>query len=159
MIQRIQKHYEESRDHLVKQAYSALGDRGYAEDCVQETYERAIRYYQALGQGSFEGWMVGIFRNTIRDYLTYIKNNGLSQEFCEEDLEQEGSLDISAINKIMLLEEILQHANSQDVINILSLYYLQGYSAKAVSILTGATVFAVYNTASRFKKSLEEKYG
>lgn len=157
MIQRIHDHYVTHRKQLVKQAYSTLGDSGYAEDCVQETYERALKYYAAYSEGNFEGWFFGIFRNTVRDYLSYIRNNGMSQQFEEDGVEEE-RVTISSVNKLLLFKEVTEYSAEELTTSILTLYYLQGYSAKAVSILTGATVFKIYNIANKFKNSLEEKY-
>ncbi|MFI5998404.1 sigma-70 family RNA polymerase sigma factor [Streptomyces sp. NPDC051362] len=61
----------EHRDGLVSYAERMLGDRGLAEDIVQETIIRAWRNTDRLlgMEGSVKGWLFTVTRNLVIDWV------------------------------------------------------------------------------------------
>jgi RNA polymerase sigma-70 factor (ECF subfamily) len=61
--------YQEHGASLLAYATRLTGDRGAAEDVVQETLLRAWRHPEVLvnGQGSVRGWLLTVARNVVVD--------------------------------------------------------------------------------------------
>ncbi|MDH2391695.1 MULTISPECIES: sigma-70 family RNA polymerase sigma factor [Streptomyces] len=61
--------YEEHGNALLAYATRLTGDRGAAEDVVQETLIRAWRHSESLvnGKGSVRGWLLTVARNIVTD--------------------------------------------------------------------------------------------
>ena len=64
--------YQEHGASLLADATRLTGDRGAAEDVVQETLLRAWRHPEVLvnGKGSVRGWLLTVARNVIVDLGT-----------------------------------------------------------------------------------------
>ena len=61
---------EEYGDYLFRYAYSRLRETNAAEEAVQETFLAGVRYAeQFAGRGSERGWLVGILKRKIIDYI------------------------------------------------------------------------------------------
>ena len=61
---------DEYGDYLFRYAYSRLRDANAAEEVVQETFLAGIRFQdQFSGQGSQRGWLLGILKRKIVDYV------------------------------------------------------------------------------------------
>ncbi len=57
-------------DYLYRYAFSRLRDSNAAEEVVQETFLAGVRYReQFLGHGSIQGWLLGILKRKIVDYV------------------------------------------------------------------------------------------
>jgi RNA polymerase sigma-70 factor (ECF subfamily) len=57
-------------DYLYRYAVSRLRDSNVAEDVVQETFIAGIRHHdQFSGKGSQRGWLLGILKRKIIDYV------------------------------------------------------------------------------------------
>ena len=61
---------EEYGDYLFRYANSRLRDANAAEEVVQETFLAGVRYSeQFAGRGSERGWLIGILKRKIIDYI------------------------------------------------------------------------------------------
>lgn len=61
---------DEYGDYLYRYAWSRLRDDNAAEEAVQETLLAAVRFQdQFSGQGSERGWLLGILKRKIVDYI------------------------------------------------------------------------------------------
>ena len=61
---------EKYGDALFRYAYSRLRDSNAAEEVVQETFLAGVRYSeQFAGRGSEQGWLIGILKRKIVDYV------------------------------------------------------------------------------------------
>lgn len=61
---------DEFGDYLYRYAYSRLRDSNAAEEVVQETFLAGVRYAeQYAGRGSEQGWLTGILKRKIVDYV------------------------------------------------------------------------------------------
>ena len=67
----ITKHYIENYKRLVKRSMWRVPNKSLAlaEECVQEAYARALKYYSTFNpkQDLFNNWFEGILRNAIND--------------------------------------------------------------------------------------------
>lgn len=52
---------------LDRVAFALTGDRQAAEDLVQDTVLRGLRYFDSFGEGDFRAWMIAIMRNLARE--------------------------------------------------------------------------------------------
>ena len=71
---------DEYGDYLYRYAYSRLRDANAAEEVVQETFLAGVRYAeQYAGRGSEQGWLTGILKRKIVDYVRRrVKDNRAS---------------------------------------------------------------------------------
>ena len=61
---------EQYGDYLFRYAYSRLRDSNSAEEVVQETFLAGVRYLeQYSGRGSQRGWLLGILKRKIIDFV------------------------------------------------------------------------------------------
>ena len=61
---------DEYGDYLFRYAYSRLRDPNAAEEVVQETFVAGVRYAEQFsGRGSERGWLLGILKRKIIDYV------------------------------------------------------------------------------------------
>jgi len=61
---------DEYGDYLYRYAYSRLRDSNAVEEVVQETFLAGIRFREQFsGQGSERGWLLGIMKRKIVDYV------------------------------------------------------------------------------------------
>jgi RNA polymerase sigma-70 factor (TIGR02943 family) len=61
---------DEYGDYLYRYAWSRLRDSNAAEDVVQETFLAGVRFlHQYSGQGSERGWLLGILKRKLVDYI------------------------------------------------------------------------------------------
>ena len=68
---------EEYGDYLFRYAYSRLRETNAAEEVVQETFLAGVRYSeQFAGRGSERGWLMGILKRKIVDYIRARNKHG-----------------------------------------------------------------------------------
>jgi RNA polymerase sigma-70 factor (TIGR02943 family) len=79
-------------DFLYRYAWSRLRDANAAEEVVQETFLAGVRYHeQYAGHGSEQGWLVGIMKRKIIDYVrAQVKHSGTAS--LEDDPDPSGQL-------------------------------------------------------------------
>ena len=83
---------DEYGDYLYRYAWSRLRDSNAAEEVVQETFLAGVRYAgQFAGRGSEQGWLVGILKRKIVDFVRRrVKENRVSPY--EDDLDPTAQL-------------------------------------------------------------------
>lgn len=144
---------------LVARAKGRAGTKENAEDIVQETFSRAIKYWGSFDPRHKElgAWFNTILNNTTKDYMKSENNFGMSMEFEEED--QEGlpfkPTDARLIARIQEDIATKNHANQE----ILTLYFLNDYTPRAICEVVDASINTVNSCISRFKVELSAKYG
>lgn len=68
---------DEYGDYLYGYAYSRLRDANAAEEVVQETLVAGVRYqHQFAGKGSERGWLLGILKRKIVDFVRLRSKHG-----------------------------------------------------------------------------------
>lgn len=149
--------YEETYKEYLKQATRSLGDPFYAEDCVQESFENALRYLKTFKGPCLRSWFSKVFRNTVINYISYIRAGGVVTELKYKDhpiYPQE----ISDRFKGVVEGEIDKFECSPRDKLILDHYFIKGYGAKLTAISAECTEGSVYMVANRFKNHLVLKY-
>ena len=72
-------------DYLYRYAYSRLRDANASEEVLQETFLAGIRYsHQYAGKGSQRGWLLGILKRKIIDYVRMRAKHAQSRSYEDE---------------------------------------------------------------------------
>lgn len=76
---------DEYGDYLFRYAHSRLRDANAAEEVVQETFVAGVRYQQQFsGLGSERGWLLGILKRKIIDYVRARARHSSEKRFANE---------------------------------------------------------------------------
>ena len=149
----IEEHYRDNFDTLVKRAYRSLGDRHLAEDCAQETYERAIKYSDRITHDNFNAWFNVVFFNTVLKYLSFIRSKGMMMETYVEETTEDYTQKEAFISITTKLESVSLKPKVKEAI---TMYLLKGYSSDEVSACLGMSPNSVRSHVKRFKAKLME---
>lgn len=144
---------------LVARTKGRAGTPENAEDIVQESFVRALKYWGSFDPAHKElgAWFNTILNNATKAYMKVENNFGMSMEFDENDVEPEQfkPTDVRLIKRIEsdIAKKSLQ---SQEV---LSLYFLHDYSVQAIMEVTDIDAKSIKNRVTRFKAELNNRYG
>jgi len=154
IINRIEEHYRANRRTYVQRFSRPTGTMWAAEDVVQTTYERAIRYAASYrGEQSLEAWIWRIARNALIDWLN--EERGVQyEEFDEFQFEAPKLIDTSAL--YLSVESWIQEEN-EDVVPLLELHFLQGYTIKDVYQCNKYTYPNTRKIIQRFRSKVRER--
>lgn len=147
----IEEHYRDNRFTLVKKLRNATGSMHNAEDCVQEAYTRACKYWSTYdGNLGFSSWIGGILSNCIRDTQKDQILKGMVQEdaIAFSDCVQPDGTDGVYLNELRASISILPVRTR----HVLRLYLLEGWTGKEVAQATNYSAEAVRQIVSRFKR-------
>lgn len=152
----IEEHYQANRSKLVKRMTFRSGTEWDAEDIVQEAYVRAVKYFASFDNRNFDSWFNTILNNALREH----KNNekGFSTSSIEEEEELEG-VPCNQYNQL-IVEEIYEIINtkSENQIEVLTLFFQNGYTARDIGHITNHTYSATHQMIQRFRNELKELY-
>ena len=77
---------DEYGDYLYRYAYSRLRDSNSAEEVVQETFLAGVRYFEQYeGRGSQRGWLLGILKRKIIDFVRRRAKHNQTSSYSEEN--------------------------------------------------------------------------
>tara|TARA_R100000501_G_C2572409_1_gene78798 strand:+ start:248 stop:718 length:471 start_codon:yes stop_codon:yes gene_type:complete len=148
---KIEKHFREKNDGIVKKIARHTGNIYNAEDVVQETYYRTCKYWHTFTDGMvFNTWFGTILNNAIKDYFKKEMSHGMS-----EDLPPDHHAPIRILQRIEL-SELLADIDEQDerVSRILRLYLLDGYTSKEVAEIVPESAANIRKIVQRFRDGL-----
>jgi RNA polymerase sigma factor (sigma-70 family) len=149
--------YEENYNSYLSQAKKFLKDHHYAEDCVQEAFEDALKYLKTYRGPCLESWFSSVFRNKVRDYHNFIRNAGMVIELKYKDHPIFPDEIVDRYKGV--IEEEIEKFSKKPVENkTLTCYFLRGYGARLTAISCETTESAVYSLAHRFRNHLAHKY-
>lgn len=151
----IEAHYRKNRFALVKRMSFRAGD--YAEDIVQESYTRALKYFASYKEEhSLDAWMSRIMNNCLKEH----KNN--EKGYTALSFEEE-EIDGIPCNRFAesVVGEIYDLISTKSVVamDVLTPHFQQGYTAKEVSEITEYTYANCHKIINRFGQELKELYG
>jgi RNA polymerase sigma factor (sigma-70 family) len=150
--------YEKNYKNYLGRARRFLKDYHYAEDCVQEAFENALRYSDTFTEGlSLESWFNMVFLNTVRTHLSKIKAQGVVVELTYRDHPPVPETVKEMYGDIVEKEIHLYTKDEKKRLALVS-YFLNGHKAKAVEIISGLSQAQVYVVAHRFMIHLSKKY-
>jgi len=156
MIPMIEKHFRDNRQRLVKRMSYRAGSPAAAEDIVQESYYRALKYHRSFDGKNFDNWFSTILNNTLKEYKNSEK--GYSAAEYEED-EGDGTPCQMYPSRVMVQIFELIETKSLVQIEVLMLYFHQEYTAKDISVITSHTYSQVHQIILRFRNELKDLYG
>ena len=155
IVQRIEEHYLANRRMYVQRFSRPTGTMWAAEDVVQTTYERALRYAASYrGEQTLDAWIGRIARNSLIDHLN--SERGLiHEEFDEFKFEAPKSIDTSAL--FLSVEKWIGEEN-EDIQPLLELHFLKGYTATEVYQCNRYTYPNVKKILQRFRDKVKKKW-
>lgn len=155
--------YEAMYDDLKKRAYNKMKQFNLAnelsEDCVQETFKRALAYKGNLkDEARVVGWINSIFNNVLRDMQRVEINRGLSLEF-EEDLHDGQEMSVADQQLLKRLNELLEEKKDPEIRNIIYLKHFKGYKPSEIEKYSKHNSNYIRKILWEFTKEAKERYG
>lgn len=154
----IEQHYVDNYERLVKRSTYRVPHRSkaLAEECVQEAYVRAIKYFPTFDEkrDSFEKWFEGILRNAINDCRAIEKDRGVTHELIDED-----GVDLTPTKRekytaIGLIKSIKDSKYKL----VLSLFLLYGFQSAQISEYTGLTHSNVRQIIYKYRRNASDLF-
>jgi RNA polymerase sigma factor (sigma-70 family) len=155
MNQFIENHYKVNFQKILKRMAWRTGNLHQAEDIVQESYYRALKYFNSCREGEFDKWLSMILSNTLKDS----KREEMGVVHVDIDEEEEGQLICSLIPSQTMREiyELID-TKSESQIEILNLHLKHSYTPVDISYITEYSYAQVHKTIQRFRKEVMELY-
>lgn len=132
-----------------------------ADDVVQESCLRALRFFDGFRGGDSRAWLLKIVRNTCYSWVRKNRPAELSDEFDEASHSPEkdaGGAEASLIARAES-ERVRRALESLPVAfrEVIVLREIEGLSYKEISDLTGAPMGTVMSSLSRARQKLREQ--
>jgi len=145
-----------SRARLFRVAFSWSHQSDVADDLVQETMAKAIKYARQLrDKNAMESWLFGIMANCWRDYLRKQK----PMDDIDDDLLSHNDTPEQHYERQDIVD-LIQNTMSELPIGqrqVLSLVELEGFSYSEVAEILSIPVGTVMSRLSRARKQMAEK--
>lgn len=155
MLNLIENHFKDNRQKLVKKMTFRAGSPEAGEDVVQTAYERAIRYRRSCDPERFNQWFSMLLNNALRDY----KNAEKGFIYVELDDEDQETMECPSYPESIMREIFeLIDTKSADQIEVLTLYFKQGYSALDITHITEFPYKRNHQIIQRFRNELKDLY-
>jgi RNA polymerase sigma factor (sigma-70 family) len=158
MNETIDEHYRKNFNNLVKKLSYRAGTEWDAADAIHDAYERALKYFPSFNpdKSPFNLWFSRILSNALKDQ--YAKNMGRYNdlEFDEEIVDGTPCEHVPRKMK----EEIEARIDNRKphISEILTLYFVNGYTARDISRMVESSHVAVNQTIFRFREELRKDY-
>ncbi len=157
MLQKIEKHFNEKRDTLVKTLCArnrvSIDD---AEDIVQEAYLRAIKYSESFNVklSSFDTWMAQILRRTCSNYYNANRTGGSYVDL--EDYHVSTTEDVlEACIKIEEVEFVIEQLQGERK-QVSYLYFIKGMKPRDIVKLLDIGINKVNNEVRVVREYLKK---
>ena len=148
------KHFNEQRTKTLKRLGFQAGTPQAAEDILQESYYRALKYYNSYDGRNFNHWFNRIVQSCFIDFKN--EENGYIPE--DPDAEEEMINCPSYPSHIMGEVYELIDTKSAVQIEVLNMYFKYEYSAKDIAAITEHSYAQCHKIISRFREELKELY-
>lgn len=127
-----------------------------AEDVVHTAYERAIKYHKSFNQEDFGKWFNMVLNNALRDFQA--EERGYTPIGEDED-EEAATLDCPHFPE-HIMREIYELIDTKSVaqIEVLNLYFKQGYNAVDIANITNYSYAKSHQIIQRFRNELKDLY-
>lgn len=155
-MQLIEDHYNQNRRKLLKRLTFRAGTEWDAEDILQDSYERALKYIHSFSGDDIGPWFNTIVNNALREHKNASKGY-VAHPFEEE--EEEGIPCNHYSERVV--KEIYEMIGKREPAQaeILMLHFQQDYSAIDISRITDHSYHNAHKTISRFREELRRLYG
>lgn len=158
----IEAHYKTHYNKFVNIAARRLSNnRAWAEEAVQEAYERLIKYIHTNESDTIDGLFVKVFHNAVNDkFNSEMRAATVLSEEEEDILQIKGVFECEYfLTKNILMNEVTHVLNSKHR-EVLRYYYLFGMDYRDINqLVTDVTSASCRKIVSRFTEEMEEKYG
>lgn len=142
-----------------------LRSRADAEDAVQESYLRALRFFDGFRGGDSRAWLLKIVRNTCYSWARKKRPAGAEEEF-DEAVHSSGAAgggaSPDAEAKLVSGAESERVRRALDALpeafrEVLVLREIEGLSYKEIAEVTGVPMGTVMSSLSRARQKLREQ--
>jgi RNA polymerase sigma-70 factor (ECF subfamily) len=141
-----------------------LRSRADAEDAVQESYLRALRFFDGFRGGDSRAWLLKIVRNTCYSWVRKNRPAGAEEEFDEAMHSSSSGAGADAEAKLVSRAESQRVRRALDALpeafrEVLVLREIEGLSYKEIADVTGVPMGTVMSSLSRARQKLREQLG
>jgi RNA polymerase sigma-70 factor (ECF subfamily) len=156
----LEEHYKKNYRRLLNIAYGWLGGNYQsAEDVVQETYYRALKYSDSYSEdlSAFDTWITTIFNRCVKDFKKAEREFSGYVELEEHHLVEDEDYLVnlgSVRNMVTEIEDLRPEAR-----HIVYLYFIKGYAPREIVKVLDINNKKVRMTVHRFKQRMKLKYG
>ena len=159
-VDEITNYYKENYGRMKCIARNKTGKNHSAEEIVQETFLRAIKYYHnySPAKGSLHNWMNGVFTSRIKEWQKGIMLQGGNREIREDDIVSNDTVgeDNKTIAEIKGMIDRLKNPLTRQ---ICYLSFIQEFTPREIEQVVGCKVGYIRNRIWLFKKDLRVVYG
>ena len=151
--------YEEEYQKYIKRVQNRVGNVWNAEDVVQESFTRALKYLDSYdGSVPLDNWFSTILNNAARDCKKQEMLDGMS--YGDEDEEGTDTLDNSSF-KTEMVEKIAGeiHQLHGPIRAALAGTVIHGWKPSEVAEISTLSANHIRVLLCRFKDEMREKYG
>jgi len=159
MYKLIEQHYIENAHRLVTLLSNRAGGIPNAEDVVQESYTRALRYRKSFNPDEQElgAWFNKIMNNALRNAQQAERRLGMSVEYTED---MDEIIDLLEWEEDMVSNIKKDVASKNTVVRqVLQLYLFNQYKPREIAQVLDMSNAYVRTIAKEFKIELRAKYG
>lgn len=154
-LQQIEEHFITQRKTLLKMAQRRLGDF-WAEDAVNDAYERVIKYQEKFIQGlSMDAYIKRVLDRVLKNY----QNDKFPDTELEDWMWESGEL-ADEMRAKGVLQSVLEDLCEieEPARSCVYLQMIQGERIDRVSVITGCTEGSIKMACLRFRREMREKY-
>ena len=156
----IRLYYEGNYKRMAKIAYNVTKQGCDAEEVVQETFARALKYYHSFSPSisTLHQWVNGIFTRCIKDFHRDKRLQGMSLELKDEDITSGET--IGEDNKTLEeIEGMIRSITAPLIRQICYLSFIQEYTPREIAQVVDSKSSYIRNCVYRFRKDLQVVYG
>ena len=158
----LREFYEENFNLIYKFVFSRLsGNKSYAEDMVHDIFFEAMRSFNSFrNKSSFSTWIMGIAKHKIADYYKKASREINCIQLDEETIDFGFKEEETGIISLQNYDQVLKTLNrlSDSYRCFLVMKYIECYSLKEISKISGKTIKAVDGTLQRAKNEFKKQY-
>jgi RNA polymerase sigma factor (sigma-70 family) len=155
----IEAHYNKNFGKFVKILSNRAGSVHNAEDVVQESFYRALKYRKSFNPELEElgAWFNKIMNNALRNSKLNERRMGMSVEYTED---MDEVVDLLEWEEDMI-KQVKADINSrpEQVRQVLQLYIFQQYKPREIAQVLDMSNGYIRTIAKDFKIEMREKYG
>ena len=157
----IEEHYKLNYPILIKKVAWRVPNKSVAlaEEVVQEAYARAVKYFPTFEPkiNTFEKWFNAILRNATKDCHASESGGGTSKEYDEntEDI-RISRADQRKLHYMKLEIYQIQKLSPRDY-QVLSMFFLNSFTSKDISVYMGMSHTNVRQIIFKFKAKINEE--
>jgi len=137
-----------------------VGSQHHAEDVVQESYLRALKFFTGFRGGNGRPWLLAIVRNTCYTWLRGNRMDAVTTEL-DEDMPLADTRDVNPEELLMAAarSELVQRALEQlpaEFREVVILRELEGMSYKEIAEIAGVPMGTVMSRLARSRVRLQK---